>query len=112
MSLSGSRRWPLKFLAGGVCKQDDYPSERVGVASTLSCMTDQRVRVLARFHRNGLLASVSHIPALGLFLAGAERPGVAHYEGTATTLDEAKAMADRDAHCLNPRTCPAWGTFE
>src|SRR5260221_198611 len=35
-------------------------------------MTDQRVRVLARFHRNGLLASVSHIPALWLFLAGAE----------------------------------------
>jgi len=75
-------------------------------------MTDQRIRVLARFHRNGLLASVSHIPALGLFLAGAERPGVAHYEGAATTLDEAKAMADRDAHCLEPCTCPAWGSFE
>ena len=75
-------------------------------------MTDQRIRVLARFHRNGMLASVSHIPALGLFLARAERPGVAYHPSTATTLEEAKAMADRDAHCLEPCTCPAWGSFE
>jgi hypothetical protein len=75
-------------------------------------MTDQRIRVLFRLHQNGMIASVAYVHTLGLFLAGAERPGVAHYEGTASTLYEAKAMADRASGCPQPCTCSAWGSFE
>jgi hypothetical protein len=63
---------------------------------------------LYRFHKNGAMAMVTYNSEMGCWIASASRFGRPTAVGEAVDFEDAKRLADKEAHCPNCM-CDPWG---